>query len=437
MDNNESLLVVHSTGTGKTLTAVTVSQCFLDKDPKNVVVFVGPSGLLTNFEKEMEKYGVHNNDRYVLYSFDMFLREAKALKPVLCGKNTLLIIDEAHNLRNIATDIERKDKSESLTRVMAVLNCALQARKRLLLTATPFVNSIEDFAPLINMLYGERIFGSNKQVKAKLASFRIDEKLLLKYLRNKIDIVTAQDDEFFPEKIIKYLPIPMSKEYYIKYQNAIDGEIIKRGEEEGKDVFTFSNPEKFYNGHRRAVNIAGNEYFSSKLEKIIPIIKNQKTVVFTNWLDFGITPIVKTLKKYKITYKIITGSTTKSQRQEIVNEYNNNSFQVLVITKAGSEGIDLHEVRNLIVLDPVWNYAGLEQIMGRAARYKSHINLPPSKRNVKVFLLVSTEPNISTIALREGETTDSGDKILYDIIKKKKAENRRITDLLKDKCSLR
>jgi SNF2 family DNA or RNA helicase len=229
----------------------------------------------------------------------------------------------------------------------------------------------------------------------------------------------------------------MSKEYYIKYQKAINTQIEENGDEEDEDVFTFSNPEKFYNGHRRAVNIAGNEYFSSKLEKIIPIIKNQKTVVFTNWLEFGITPIEKTLKKYKITYKIITGSTTKSQRQEIVNEYNNNIFQVLVITKAGSEGIDLHEVRNLIVLDPVWNYAGLEQIMGRAARYKSHINLPPSKRNVKVFLLVSTEPNITNITLREGESTDSGDRILYDIIRKKKTENKRIMDMLRDKCALK
>jgi hypothetical protein len=46
------------------------------------------------------------------------------------------------------------------------------------LTATPYVNNIKDFASLINMLYGERIFGPNQQSKAKLASFRIDEKLL-------------------------------------------------------------------------------------------------------------------------------------------------------------------------------------------------------------------------------------------------------------------
>ena len=51
MENNSGLLVVHATGLGKTLTAITCSQCYLDKYPDNGVVFVGPPSTCSNFEK--------------------------------------------------------------------------------------------------------------------------------------------------------------------------------------------------------------------------------------------------------------------------------------------------------------------------------------------------------------------------------------------------
>ena len=56
MNDNDSLLVVHGLGCGKTLTSITVSQCYLDQYPDHKVVFVGPAGLIDNFKKEMKKY---------------------------------------------------------------------------------------------------------------------------------------------------------------------------------------------------------------------------------------------------------------------------------------------------------------------------------------------------------------------------------------------
>ena len=54
MDTQPGLLVVHGTGTGKTLTAVATSQCYLDKNPDNRVVFIGPTSLLSNFKKRLK-----------------------------------------------------------------------------------------------------------------------------------------------------------------------------------------------------------------------------------------------------------------------------------------------------------------------------------------------------------------------------------------------
>jgi len=98
----DGLLVVHGTGCGKTLAATVASQCYLDKYPKNKVVFVGPASLLNNFKDELKHYGITNMNKYSFYSFEGFYSLAKKGKRPNC-KNSLLIIDESHNLRTQLT----------------------------------------------------------------------------------------------------------------------------------------------------------------------------------------------------------------------------------------------------------------------------------------------------------------------------------------------
>jgi SNF2 family DNA or RNA helicase len=63
---------------------------------------------------------------------------------------------------------------------------------------------------------------------------------------------------------------------------------------------------------------------------------------------------------------------------------------VLVITKAGGEGLDLVGVNSVVILDPTWNPAGIDQIVGRAIRYKSHAHLPISERKVDIYYVLLT-----------------------------------------------
>ena len=39
-------------------------------------------------------------------------------------------------------------------------------------------------------------------------------------------------------------------------------------------------------------------------------------------------------------------------------------------------------------MDPVWNYAGIQQIIGRGVRCSSHAHLPPEERFVNVYKMV-------------------------------------------------
>ena len=420
--DKHGLLVVHGPGSGKTLTAVTASQCFLDANQNGKIIFVGPASLLKNFEKELVAYGEENFSRYEFYSFDKFMNKMKAGTPVNC-KKTMLIIDEAHNLRNYMQSHNKLSK-----KYLAVLNCAKIANKRLLLTATPLVNNLMDFIPLINFVYGYPIIGNHREYIEEKVKYYIDKKwdednvrTITKLLRKKIDFVTEQSKEDFPAVKEMFVNVRMTRSYQRKYDSLLEGTKYE-------DIF-FKNPGKFYNAHRRAVNKAGEEYYSYKLKKMIPIIEKGKTLIYTNWIEFGIEPIVKFLRKNNISYGKFYGRMTKNEKAKIVKEFNENKKQVLIITKAGGEGIDLKGVRNVIVLDPVWHDAGLKQIIGRAVRYKSHAHLPKKDRRVNVFKMVLVEPDLKN--WQKDEATNSGDVLLYRIIDKKKILNKKVNVLLK------
>ena len=116
-----------------------------------------------------------------------------------------------------------------------------------------------------------------------------------------------------------------------------------------------------------------------------PVIK---TLIYTNWIDKGVNVIEKALKRAKISFRLFTGGLNKEEKNDLVNSFNNDEFSVLVITRSGAEGLDLKRVRQVIIMDPVWNQAILNQIIGRAARYKSHEGLSEEKRHVNVYKLV-------------------------------------------------
>ena len=61
-------------------------------------------------------------------------------------------------------------------------------------------------------------------------------------------------------------------------------------------------------------------------------------------------------------------------------------IKVVLISRAGSEGIDLKNVRQIHIIDPWYNMNRIEQIIGRGVRTCSHKDMPFIKRNVMIFL---------------------------------------------------
>ena len=92
-------------------------------------------------------------------------------------------------------------------------------------------------------------------------------------------------------------------------------------------------------------------------------------------------------------YIMITGDKGLSPNNaEILKKVNDESnkdgrkIKVVIISAAGSEGLDYKCIRQVHVMDPWYNMSRIEQIIGRAVRTCSHKNLPFEKRNVEIYL---------------------------------------------------
>jgi hypothetical protein len=125
---------------------------------------------------------------------------------------------------------------------------------------------------------------------------------------------------------------------------------------------------------------------------------------------------------------------------------------ILMATKAGAEGIDLKNVRNVFIMEPYWNPALLEQAIGRAIRICSHATLPLEKRTVKVKIYMSvftpeqstTQEGPNIVAIRRGdmilkryeggepkETFMTSDEFLWETAYEKNRIIKNISHLLK------
>ena len=107
-------------------------------------------------------------------------------------------------------------------------------------------------------------------------------------------------------------------------------------------------------------------------------------------------------------YSVITGDPTISpdnlyELKALTSDDNTNgeNVKVVIISVAGSEGLDFKNIRQVHILEPWYNMNLLEQIIGRAIRNCSHKRLPFSRRNVELYLYGTrlTNPEIEAIDL--------------------------------------
>lgn len=172
--------------------------------------------------------------------------------------------------------------------------------------------------------------------------------------------------------------------------------------------------------------------YSGKISYICDKIRESKGIVFvySQYIDGGAVPIALALESMGITrygrtpslfktapapplnvltmrpkeegkpfkpakYMMITGqkslSSEKDRELSLLaatddDNINGEKIKVIIVSRAGSEGLDFKNIRQMHILDPWYNLNRAEQVIGRAVRNKSHCMLPYNNRNVEIYL---------------------------------------------------
>lgn len=448
LEHSRGVIGVHATGSGKTLSAVVASQCYLDRHPRHSVVIITPASLVDNIQKELDAFGdtLRHRSRYRIMSYQAFVNRQKSRSPekhIDCHR-TMLIVDEAHNLR---TEYKKTRKKTQGIMSKHVVECAEKADKVLLLTATPLINRIEDLTPLLNMIRDEPTV-INRLKASYVAKHFFEAPFLEKYVKNRFHFFTPVDDtrrEIYPALESEDVFLEMDPLYLQKYDDAEN----MVASDENIRIFGDVDLKKFFNGVRRATNTLDVSIFdntrSPKIRWILDFLRKKKTtdkiILYSQFLDMGSSAIYTRLPRdLKETSVFVTGQTPRAQRQQIVDEFNRGDKTILFISKAGGEGLDLKGTTSIILMEPSWNEATEKQVIGRGVRYRSHDHLPFDKRKVRVYHLYLVKPRDLT-HLDQILTSDivyhpeggylSADLMLHNIQSRKQKENDIILNLLR------
>ncbi len=139
--------------------------------------------------------------------------------------------------------------------------------------------------------------------------------------------------------------------------------------------------------------------------------------IYNNRLDNLSATVKKDLKA------LIGGSKLTNLHGEIVC--------VLFVSKAGAEGINTSNVREVHILEPFWHANRIEQVVGRARRAHSHDGLSSNERNVDVYVHMSTFTAQQAKLHKDKDQGKSSDEHVHDIAQKKHGILREIQGIMK------
>lgn len=454
LDDSEGQLVFHGLGTGKSLSIVNAAH-----EHGLPLVAIVPAALRNNMRKTIQSSGFKQPS--MVMSYEEALKKMKDPAFLEHASKSLVAFDEAH-----------RGTSELGQRQELLKN--LPAKKKLLATATPARNAPSELAPLINSIEpgslpdNESDFNNqfiDTQTKPvgffgwlagqKGEKVRQPKNLheFEKAVKGKVDFYQSVDRSAFPSFDEKIVDVPMAPKQQATY-DMVMGKYpmlwykIKHGLPASKrDEADFK---AFMSGPRQVMNHPG-PYNSSAGDEDAPKItaavdeieKRRKTdpnfrgVAFSAYLDTGVHPLDRELDRRGIPHAMFTGEQDETERKHIVESYNKGKLPVLLISGAGAEGLDLKGTKLMQILEPHWNEEMIDQVRGRAIRYKSHAHLPPDERHVEVqrFHAVPAPSWFDKMVGRHRGSDISADEYLYNKAKEKRETLRPFLEILKGRSA--
>jgi len=454
------ILVFHRIGAGKTCTAINIAENF---KKKKQIMIVLPASLKGNFRSELrslcagENY-LTNKEReelkryhpsdsqyksiikrsderidkyYIIYSYNKFVNLIKQNKLKL--NNTLLIIDEIHNMIS-----ETGIYYESLYNIIQSASTDL---KIVLMSATPIFDKPVEISLTMNLLIGKNklptgidfantFIDMHMTARGPIYSTKNME-LFKNYIRGYVSYYRGAPPYVFPLTEMHIVKCKMSNQQLKLYNKVIKKEFTNPGDYINEDIsnsffigtrmisnFMFPNKQIGEEGFNSLsdgdFSILKLKIYSPKFLKILRRIRRcQGTVfVYSNFKEYGgIRVFVRMLEEYgyknyqyhgsgRKRFATWTGDEDPMYKEEIKAVFNNKNnsdgskIRVILASSSAKEGVSFLRVQEVHIIEPYWNLSRIDQIIGRAVRFCSHKDMEIDKQLVKVYIYLATHPKL-------------------------------------------
>lgn len=332
----KGLLCLHSTGTGKSFTAIACADELLKRRIIRKIVVLVKKTILEQFKKEIEKYDEKLlKSNITISTIHSFFKEKKNMSD---SENTFLIVDEAHEFVN---------QKAKLT--FQLFEYAKSCKKLLFLTATIYKNKYEDLIPVFSLIknydhfipdneFISMLSGKSKQnafFKDSVSYYLIDKNKDPNYPKVKLNDISI---EMNPETVIKFQEfenLNEKKPFYMEERQLSLGshqafKIIETNCTYFDKCFMDWSPEK------------ENLILKEKCEKCEWLIRNvnkwiqkkeSKILIYTSFIDSGTEILKKMLLNEGINYLVIDGESTSVKRKKILNVYGKDDGKKLKVLK--------------------------------------------------------------------------------------------------------
>lgn len=377
-------------GLGKTVQTLAYLQHYKNQNEDARFLVVCPTTLMYNWENEIKKFTpglrqyIHHGPKRTtsprtFNSYDVVITTYGTMRSDIKMFNAYefdyAILDESQAIKNPQSQV-------------AKASLLINAKHRLALSGTPVQNNTFDLYAQMNFLnpgmLGSREFFMN-EFATPIDKFQEDEvkqqlrKLTYPFMLRRTKEQVAKD---LPEKTETILYCEMGREqrkiydaYRNTYKDQILGMIDERGIERSQ-MHILSGLTKLRQICDSPAIIREEEQFgnySVKLDELVREIKenvgNHKALIFSQFLGM-LALIRQELEKMNIPYSYFDGSTSTTEREKAIHQFQNEpDCRVFLISlKAGGIGLNLTAADYVYIVDPWWNPAVEQQAIDRTHR---------------------------------------------------------------------
>jgi SNF2 family DNA or RNA helicase len=241
----------------------------------------------------------------------------------------------------------------------------------------------------------------------------------------------------FPKKKIDVVRVPMTTEQTNLYKailekqlTAVERRILEKGEIAPTVVLQriinktmaarqLANNKAYPEGH---IDVTTPKVLSMVVDAVKEVKHNPKgqVVMFSNFIDNGTKVLENALGQAHVPYARFTGLDAKDVRDKAVADYNAGNVRALIISGAGSEGLNLPNTTMVQMMEGHYNPERITQTEGRGIRRGGLAYLPIEKRVVKVKRYIAMPEDGSM----------SVDERIYDIAAKKAGLIKQFKDIV-------